>query len=110
MRKWIMVLLGVLGAVGAVVSTEFGLTVQLGAVVAGLGAVLIYVFGEAKADFARVKAQTGKFKDPKFILSLAAAVIAGLTQAGVNLPLSPEIIIAVLAAIVGVLFKAESVA
>jgi len=107
MRKWLMVLLAALGSVGALVSTEFGLTVQLGSVVAGLGVALVYVFGEARADMARIKegVTAGKLKDPKFWLAFAGAVIAGLGSAGMNLPVSPEIISAVLAVILGALFK-----
>lgn len=107
MRKWMMVILGVLGATGAVVSAEFGLTVQLGAVIAGLGAILVYVFGEAKADLARFDAQKDKFKDPKFWISILSAVVAALAQV-INLPLDPAIIIAVLTVIVGALFKKQS--
>ncbi len=106
-RKWIFTVLAVLGAVGAVVSTEFGLTVQLGAVVAGLAAVLVYVFGEAKADLDKLAAQVDKWKDPKFWITLLSAVIAALGQAGVVLPISPEMIIAILTAIVGILFRAK---
>jgi len=105
MRKWILVLLGVFGAAGAVLSSEFGLTVQLGSAVIGLGAVLVYVFGEAKNDIARMAAQKDKWKDPKFIISVVAAIVAALGTAGVNLPVSPEIIVVVLTFIVGLLFK-----
>jgi len=105
MRKWILVLLGVGGAVGAVVSSEFGLTVQLGAAVLGIGSVLVYVFGEAKNDLARMVTQKAKWKDPKFWISVVSAVVAGLGTAGVNLPVSPEIIVTILTVIVGILFK-----
>ena len=103
-RKWIFTLLAVLGAAGAVISAEFGLAVQLGAVLAGLAAVIVYVFNEAKADVAAIAQQKDKWKDPKFIITLLSAVVAALAQQ-VALPISPEIIIAVLTAIVGVLFK-----
>lgn len=105
MRKWIMVALGVAGALGAVISTEFGLTVQLGAVVMGLGAVLVYVFGEAKADLGRLSAQQAKWADPKFWVSMVSVAVAALGTAGVNLPLSPELIVTILTFIVGILFK-----
>jgi len=105
MRKWILVLLGVFGAVGAVVSQEFGLTVQLGSAVVGIGAILVYVFGESKNDIARMAAQKDKWKDPKFIISVISAIVAGLGTSGVNLPVSPEVIITILTVIVGLLFK-----
>lgn len=105
MRKWILVLLGVFGAAGAVVSSEFGLTVQLGSAVVGIGSILVYVFGESKNDIARMAAQKDKWKDPKFIVSVLAAIVAALGTAGVALPVSPEIIVTILTLIVGVLFK-----
>jgi uncharacterized membrane protein len=105
-RKWIFTILAVLGAAGAVISAEFGLTVQLGAVVAGIAAVLVYVFNEAKADRDRIKAQAGKWTDPKFVITLVSAIVAALAQE-ITLPVSPEIIIAVLTAIVGILFKTK---
>jgi len=105
-RKWIFTILAVLGAAGAVISTEFGLTVKLGAVVAAIVAALVYVFNEAKADKDRITAQAGKWTDPKFVLTLVSAIIAALAQE-ITLPVSPEIIIAVLTAIVGILFKTK---
>ena len=108
-RKWLFTILAVLGAASAVISAEFGLTVKLGAVVAGLGGIIVYVFNEAKADKARIGAQKYKWLDPKFWITMLSAVVAALAQE-IELPLSPEIIIAVLTAIVGVLFKAKPAA
>jgi hypothetical protein len=50
-------------------------------------------------------AQKDKWKDPKFIVSVIAAIVAALGTAGVNLPVSPEIIVTILTLIVGLLFK-----
>ena len=105
-RKWLFTILAVLGAAGAVISAEFGLTVKLGAVAAALGGIVVYIFNEAKADRARMTAQKYKWADPKFWITMLSAVVAALAQE-VALPLPPEIIIAVLTAIVGVLFKAK---
>lgn len=105
-RKWLFTILAVLGAAGAVVSAEFGLTVKLGAVAAALGGIVVYVFNEAKADKARIGAQKYKWVDPKFWITMLSAAVAALAQE-FALPLPPEIIIAVLTAIVGVLFKAK---
>ena len=55
-RKWLFTLL-------AVISAEFGLTVKLGAVVAGLGSVVVYVFNEADADREWLKVQMHKWAD-----------------------------------------------
>jgi hypothetical protein len=105
MRKWLFILFAVFGAAGAVLSQEFGLTVQLGSAVVGLGAIAVYIFGESKNDIARMAAQKDKWKDPKFIVSVLAAIVAALGTAGVNLPVSPEIIVTILTLIVGLLFK-----
>lgn len=105
MRKWMFIFLAVFGSAGAVLSQEFGLTVQLGSAVVGLGSIAVYLFGEAKNDLNRMATQKAKFKDPKFWISVVAAVVAGLGTAGVNLPVSPEIIVTILTVIVGILFK-----
>jgi len=104
-RKWLFVLVAVVGAITAFLSREFGLSPTFGPAAAGLVAVVVYIFNEAKADLRRIKAQAGKFKDPKFLITLISAIVAALGSSGVNLPVSPEVIIAVLTAIVGVLFK-----
>jgi hypothetical protein len=104
-RKTIFSVLAVLGAAAAVVSTEFGLSVNLGAVVAGIAGIVVYILGEAKADIAKL-GQSGKWTDPKFWITMVTAIVTALAQE-VALPISPEIIIAVLTAIVGLLFKKE---
>lgn len=106
-RKTILVIGGVLGAVLAVFQSTFGLTLNGKAAAAGLVAVLVYVFFEGKADRDRMKAQAAKWKDSKFWLSIVGAAVAALGTAGVSLPLPAETITAILAAIVGVLFKAK---
>ena len=108
-RKTIMVFVAVIGAILGVFGTTFGLTLNPTAVAAGLAAVLVYVFFEAKADIARVVGQAARFKDPKFWLIVIAAVVSALGSAGVTLPISPEVITAILAAIVGILFKTKTV-
>ena len=109
-RKMLFVLLGVLGAAGAVVSQQFGLTADLGAAVVGLTSLIVYVFNEGQADKARLAAQKAKWGDPKFIMTLVSAVIAGLGTSGVNLPVSPELISGILTVIVGALFKKQAAA
>ena len=104
-RKTLLTVLAVLGAVLTVFGTTFGLTLGASGAVAGLGAVLVYVLCEGKADIARVGAQAAKWKDPKFWITVVSAIIAALQSSGVTLPISPDIIIAVLTVIVGVLFK-----
>ncbi|MCK9521289.1 MAG: hypothetical protein M0R74_20035 [Dehalococcoidia bacterium] len=106
-RKLILTFVAVLGAILGIIGSEFGLALNGPAAAAGLGSVLLYVFFEAKADKARLRAQKDKFRDPKFYLALISAILAALVQAGIALPVSPEIIIAVLTAIMGVLFKTQ---
>jgi hypothetical protein len=102
-RKTILTVIAVLGAIAAALS----LSPQSGAAIAGLGAILVYVFFEAKADKERLAAQAAKFKDPKFWITIISAILAALQTAGVTLPISAETIIAVLTAIVGILFKVK---
>jgi len=107
-RKFLLTFIAVLGAILGVIGSTFGLTLNGAAAAAGLGAVLLYVFFEAKADRDRLRAQVGRWKDPKFYLALVSAVLAELAQQGVELPVSPEIIIGVLTAIMAVLFKTQA--
>jgi len=103
-RKTILTVVAVLGAL----ATAFGLSANAGAAIGGLGAVLVYVLLEAKADIAAAKAsaaQTGRFKDPKFWITTASAVLAALASSGVTLPIDSNLIIGVLTVIVGILFK-----
>ncbi len=105
-RKTILTVTAVFGAVLAVFVAEFGLSINATALAAGLGSVLYWVFREGKEDLKKIGAQCARFKDPKFWLTVISAFISALATAGINLPISPEIIIAVLTAIVGILFKA----
>lgn len=107
MRKLILAIIGGLGVIGGVVSSEFGLTVSLSAVFLGIGAALLYVFGEMKLDFRRVASQVGKFKDPKFWTAILAALV-GYLGSVVTLPVPPEYIVAVLGAILALLFKKDA--
>ena len=106
-RKWLLVLIAVVGAIAAFLSQGFGLSPAFGPAAAGLVGFVVYVFNEAKADYKRLGAQAGKWKDPKFLITLVSAIVGALGSSGVNLPVSPEVIIAVLTAIVGVLFKVQ---
>ena len=105
-RKTILTVTAVLGAVLGVFTMDAGLALNATALAAGLGAVLVYVFFEAKEDMKKLAMQKAKWADPKFWLTVISAAIGALATSGVNLPISPEIIIAVLTAIVGILFKA----
>lgn len=108
-RKTIFTVLAVIGSVLTVFSQAIGLTINPTVVLAGVAAILVYVFGEGKADLARIGSQDGlaKIKDPKVWIAGVSAGLVALTEAGIALPISPEIIIAFLAAILGVLFKLD---
>ena len=105
-RKTIFAVIGVLGAVFAYIAKEFGLSIDVMAIMAGLVSILVYVFGEAKNDFARIGRQIGRFKDPKFILAIIAVFLSALNKNfGTGIPV--EAVIAVLTVIMGLLFKKE---
>lgn len=106
-RKTILTVTAVLGAILGVFVSTFGLSINATVLAAGLASVLVYVFSEAKADLAKIGAQASRFKDPKWWLTVLSAAITALGTSGVDLPISPEIIIAVLTAIVGILFKTD---
>lgn len=103
-RKTLVVILGILTAVVAVFQQEFGLSITLTTAVAGLVALMVYLFGEFKQDLARIRSQAHRWADPKFWIAIVAAVLAVLnTELGLGLPANA--IIAVLTIIMGILFK-----
>lgn len=106
-RKVIVLVLAVLGAAAGVIQTEFGLALNVAGLFGFLAAAAIYIQQEAKLDRERMKAQAAKWKDPKFWLTILTAIVTALPTAGVNLPLSPEILTAVLAVIIGIVFKVK---
>ena len=105
-RKSLFAIIGVIGAVLAYVAKEFGLSVDIGVVMAGFISVLVYIFGEFKLDLQRFHRQLGRFKDPKFILAVISVFLTALNENfGTGIPV--EAVIAVLTVIMGLLFKAE---
>ena len=105
-RKTLTAALGIIGAVLAFFSEQFGLSINPIKVMAGLSAITLYLLWEGKLDIRRVGSQIGKFKDPKFWLAFISAILVAASEAfGLALPV--EAIVAVLTVIMGVLFKAE---
>ena len=102
-RKTLLTVFAVLGAIAAAIGLG-----SAGPALGGLAAIVVYVLFEAKADIAAVKAQSGRFKDPKFLITLVSAVLAALASSGVTLPIDSNVIVAILTAIVGILFKATT--
>jgi len=102
-RKTIMAILGVLGAILVFFQQQFGMTLDATAIVGGLTAIVLYILFEAKLDFKRIGGQMGKFKDPKFWLAFASALLVALQNAfGWNLPI--EAIVSVLTVLMSILF------
>lgn len=106
MRKTLMFIVALLGAVLAFLQAEAGLVINASAVAAAAVAVVVYLFGEAKNDLARIKQkifQEHKWKDPAFWISLVAAILPVLNSSlGLEIPV--ETIIGILTALVGLIF------
>jgi O-antigen/teichoic acid export membrane protein len=109
-RKTILTVTAIVGAILGVLVSTLGLSINATALATGLAGILYWVFKESKADLKNLSDQSTKWRDPKFWLTVITAVVTALATSGVNLPVSPEIIIAVLTAIVGILFKVKATA
>lgn len=104
-RKTLLAVIATLGAIAAFFSEQFGLILDA-ALVAAFGSILLYIFWEAKKDLQTFKTQPAKWKDPKFWITLIAVMVGAVNQNfGTGIPV--ELIVAVLTAVVGLLFKAE---
>jgi len=105
-RKTLLLVLGIVGAILAVFGETFGLVLNAGVFMAALATITIYIFFESKADWKRMAAQAGKWKDPKFWIAIVTSVLAVInTQLGLNIP--TEVVIGVLTVILGILFKVK---
>lgn len=105
-RKTIGFVVTILTTILVVFQESFGLTIDPVAASAGVGAVLTYIFFEAKLDLKAIAAQPGKWKDPKFWFTVLSAVLAAVEQTfQLGIPVAE--VIAVLTVIVGVLFKVQ---
>lgn len=105
-RKTIGYIVSILTVILTVFQKEFGLSLDPVAVAAGLGAVLTYIFFESKLDLSALAAQPGKWKDPKFWITVLSAVLAGV-EGAFHIGIPVEAIVSVLTVIVGVLFKVQ---
>lgn len=105
-RKTIGFVVSIIAVILTAFQEQFGLHIDPTAVAAGVGAVLAYIFFEAKLDLKTLAMQPGKWKDPKFWLTVISAVLAAIETTFV-LGIPVESIIAVLTMIVGVLFKVQ---
>lgn len=105
-RKTIAWVVTILGTLLTIFQEQFGLHIDPLAVAAGIGAVLTYIFFEAKLDLKALAAQPAKWKDPKFWITFISALLAAV-EASFHLGIPVETIIAVLTTLVGLLFKAK---
>lgn len=107
-RKTLLAIIAVIGAALTFLQTQFGLSISSTAVVGGLSAIVLYILFEAKLDIKALKAQPGKWVDPKFWLAFVAAMLVAVAEAfGLNIPV--EAITAVLALIMSLLFGKQLV-
>jgi hypothetical protein len=89
-------ILGIIGVIGAALTDATS-------AIAGLTAVTLYILFEAKLDLKRIGEQAGKFKDPKFLLALASAILVALSESfGWHIPV--ETIVSVLTLVMSLLF------
>lgn len=107
-KTTVFAILAIAGTVLTVFAKALGLTIDPSKVLLGVAAVLTYIFGSLKTDVAGLN-QPAVFKDPKVWIASVEALLAGLASAGVNLPIDPTLIIAILTAILGILFKPAQV-
>lgn len=103
-RKTIAFVVAILGAILAVFQGLFeGLSLDPAALAAGIGAVLTYIFFEAKLDLSALKKQPGKWKDPKFWVTAISVTLAAVeAQFGIGIPV--ESIVSGLTILVSILF------
>jgi len=105
-RKTIGFVVAIIAAILTVFQKEFGISLDPVAISAGIGAVLTYVFFEAKLDLKVLTAQPGKWKDLKFWITVISAVLVAI-ESTAHLGIPVESIVAVLTLIVGLLFGAK---
>jgi len=110
-RKTMLTVLAVMGAIFGFVNAQFSLGVDTVGLMATISAILLWVGFEARLDMKRIlgliKEQSNKFTDPKFWIALVTAFIMFVNEM-FDLSLPVEAIVAVLAIIMGFLFKKES--
>lgn len=105
-RKTIGFVVTIIVTVLTAFQEQFGLNIDPLAVAAGIGAVLTYIFFEGKLDLKALADQPGKWKDPKFWITVISAVLAAI-EATFAIGIPVESIIVVLTMIVGYLFKVQ---
>ena len=105
-RKTIGFVVAIISSILVIFQEQFGLIIDPISVAAGVGAVLTYIFFEAKLDLNALKNQPGKWKDPKFWITVLSAILAAI-ETTFNLGIPIEAIITILTMIVGLMFKKQ---
>lgn len=98
--------MAIIGSILVIFQKQFGLSLDPTALAAGIGAVLTYIFFEGKLDLKALASQPGKWKDPKFWLTIISTALAGI-EASFQLGIPVEAIIAVLTSLVAALFGVQ---
>lgn len=105
-RKTIMFVVAIIGALLTWAAGMFGLSISATAVVAGMTAVVVYIFGEMKNDIARIRKsiyQDKKWRDPAFWTSLVAALLPVVnTYFKLNIPV--ETVVSILTVLLAFVF------
>ena len=102
-RKTIAFVVALLGSVLTALTTTFGLGINAAAIAIAVGAFLVYIFLEGKLDLKLLKAQPGKWKDPKFWLAIISGVLVAVEESfGLGIPV--EVVVSFVTAIMGLLF------
>jgi len=105
-RKTIGFVVAIIAAILVAFQKQFGLSLDPAQVAAGIGAILTYVFFEAKLDLKALASQPGKWKDWKFWLTVLSAVLMAVEQTfQLGIPVTE--VIAIVTVIVGILFKVQ---
>jgi len=105
-RKTIGFIVAILGSILALIQKQFELSLDPVAIAAGVGAIFTYVFFEGKLDLAALTKQPGKWKDPKFWLTVISVVLAAI-EANFQLGIPVEAIVSGLTTLVAILFGAK---
>lgn len=105
-RKTIGFVVAILGAILVAFQEQFGLSFDPVAVSVGIGAVLTYIFFEAKLDLKALASQPGKWKDPKFLVTILSVLLTAVESTfQVGIPVAE--IVSVLTIFMGFLFKVQ---
>ena len=105
-RKTIGFVVAIISSILVIFQEQFKLNLDPTAVAAGVGAILTYIFFEAKLDLKALASQPGKWKDKKFWMTIISTVLAA-TEATFQLGIPVEAIIAVLTSLVAALFGVQ---